>query len=151
MFIHQSGLQGLRSISYQRANRVVISTFVERWQPVTNIIHISFGEMTITLDDVPTLVIYWWWVILWRCPREYWMLDECFVSLLGVSPQEAADELGMVRGSSVRLKYLRSNFFNVTDSHQIDIFNALSELICYIWSVALSSVIRVERGFPSTT
>ena len=38
------------------------------------------------------------------------------VSLLSVSPQEADDELGMVRGSAVRLELLRSKFFNVTDS-----------------------------------
>jgi len=38
------------------------------------------------------------------------------VSLLGVSPLESDDELGMVRGSSVRLECLRSKFFNVTDS-----------------------------------
>ena len=37
------------------------------------------------------------------------------VSLLVVSPQEADDELGMVRGSSVRLEWLRSNFSNIMD------------------------------------
>ena len=29
---------------------------MKQWQPETNTFHMSFGEMTITLDDVPTLV-----------------------------------------------------------------------------------------------
>ena len=57
-YIQQSGLLGLTNISYRRANRFVIFTFVELWQPETNTFHMSFGEMTITLDDVFTLCGY---------------------------------------------------------------------------------------------
>ena len=55
-YINQSGLQVLKSISYHRANRIVISAFMKRWQSETNTFHMPFGEMTIILDDVPTLV-----------------------------------------------------------------------------------------------
>nr|XP_012570950.1 protein MAINTENANCE OF MERISTEMS-like [Cicer arietinum] len=34
----------------------LISTFVERWHRETNSFHLPFGEMTITLDDVATLL-----------------------------------------------------------------------------------------------
>ena len=34
----------------------MVSTFVERWQPETNTFHMLFGEMTITLDDVSTIL-----------------------------------------------------------------------------------------------
>lgn len=33
-----------------------MSAFVERWQPNTNTLHMSYGEMTITLDDVGTIL-----------------------------------------------------------------------------------------------
>ena len=55
-YIQQSRLQPLKDILYRNSNRVMISTFVKRWQPETNIFDMSFGEMTITLDDVPILV-----------------------------------------------------------------------------------------------
>jgi len=38
------------------------------------------------------------------------------VSLLGVSPQEADDELDIVWSNSVRLEWLQSDLFNVTNS-----------------------------------
>ena len=56
----------------------------------------SFGEMTITLDDVPILV----GISVMGCsvnmPQRTTDAMGMFVSLLGVSPQEADDELGMV-------------------------------------------------------
>ncbi|CAI8609831.1 unnamed protein product [Vicia faba] len=33
----------------------LLSAFVERWHPKTSSFHISFGEMTMTLDNVDTL------------------------------------------------------------------------------------------------
>ncbi|XP_021749469.1 protein MAIN-LIKE 1-like [Chenopodium quinoa] len=50
--IDQSGLSHLPSIMYQHLDWPLISAFVERWQPDTNIFHLSFGEMTIMLHDV---------------------------------------------------------------------------------------------------
>jgi len=112
-YIYQFRLQGLTSISYRRANWVIISALC---QPETNTFHMSFGEMTITLEYVPTLVGISVMDRSVNMPERItdarWML----VSLLSVSPQEADDELGMVWGSSVRLEWLRSKFFNVTDS-----------------------------------
>ena len=109
-----------------------------------NTFHMSFGKMTITLDDVPTLVGI---PVMGRSvnmPQRITDTQGMLVSLLGVSPQEAADKLGMVRGSPVRLESIRSKFSNVIDSASIDILSALPELISCIWSVALSSVTRVE-------
>lgn len=38
--------------SYRYIDYVAISTFVKQWHPETNIFHVPFGKMTITLDDV---------------------------------------------------------------------------------------------------
>lgn len=55
-YIKWSGLFPLVDNTYQTVNHVVITAFVERWYPETNMFHMSFGEMTITLDDVSTLL-----------------------------------------------------------------------------------------------
>ena len=89
---------------------------MERWQPETNAFHMPFGEMTITLDDVPALMGI---PVLDRSvskPRRLTDAKEMLVSLLGVSPRDAKDELGLMRGSSVRLKWLRSKFSHITDA-----------------------------------
>ena len=41
------------------------------------------------------------------------MQEECL--LLGMSPRDAHDELGMVRETSVRLEWLRSKFSDITN------------------------------------
>ncbi|KAG5516579.1 hypothetical protein RHGRI_037333 [Rhododendron griersonianum] len=51
-----SGLLPLVGITYKYSNYVLVSAFVERWHPETNNFHFRFGEMTITLDDVPYLI-----------------------------------------------------------------------------------------------
>jgi len=86
----------LTNISYRRANRFVIFTFVELWQPETNTFHMSFGEMTITLDDVSTLVGIPMMGHSVKIPQRITDTREMLVSLLGVSPQEVDDKLGMI-------------------------------------------------------
>ncbi|CAL5356458.1 protein MAIN-LIKE 1-like [Camellia sinensis] len=54
--VEQSGLSVLIDHTYRHGNRVTISTFVERWHPETNTFHMLDGEMTVTLDDVRTVV-----------------------------------------------------------------------------------------------
>jgi len=56
-----------------------------------------FGEMTITLDDIFTLVGI---AMMGRSvsrPRRLTDAKDVLVNLLGVSPQDAKDEFGLVR------------------------------------------------------
>ncbi|XP_028125315.1 protein MAIN-LIKE 2-like [Camellia sinensis] len=54
--VEQSGLSVLIDHTYRYGNRVAIFAFVERWHPKTNTFHMPDGEMTITLDDVRTIL-----------------------------------------------------------------------------------------------
>jgi len=81
-----------------------------------NTFHMPFGEMTITLDDVPTLVGI---LVLDRSvntPHRMTNVRGMFVSLLGVSSRDAHDKLGLVYETSVRLELLCFKFSDVTDA-----------------------------------
>ncbi|XP_028064222.1 protein MAIN-LIKE 1-like [Camellia sinensis] len=54
--IEQSGLSQLARCTYRFVNKLLVSCFVERWQPETNTFHMTVGEMTLTLDDVGTIL-----------------------------------------------------------------------------------------------
>ena len=75
----------------------------------------SFGDMTITLDDVATLIDI---PVVGRSVNTLPMEDATKLPMrtLGVTQRVADDELGLVQGTSVRLEWLRSNFSDVTDA-----------------------------------
>ncbi|XP_028111263.1 protein MAIN-LIKE 2-like [Camellia sinensis] len=54
--IEQSGLSQLARFTYRFVKKLLISNFVERWQPETNAFHTTIGEMTLTLDNVSTIL-----------------------------------------------------------------------------------------------
>ncbi|KAI5318897.1 hypothetical protein L3X38_038605 [Prunus dulcis] len=50
---HDSNVEAeVEDVATTHDSNIMVSTFFERWHPKTNTFHISFGEMTITLDDV---------------------------------------------------------------------------------------------------
>ncbi|XP_068504193.1 protein MAIN-LIKE 2-like [Phaseolus vulgaris] len=56
LLVQNSGLFSLCNISYEVGDKGLISAFVERWHRETNSFHLPVGEMTITLDDVSSLL-----------------------------------------------------------------------------------------------
>nr|XP_012570500.1 protein MAIN-LIKE 1-like [Cicer arietinum] len=54
--VKSSGLYTLLKCSYEMIDKGLISAFVERWHRDTNNFHLPIGEMTITLDDVSSLL-----------------------------------------------------------------------------------------------
>nr|XP_027192939.1 protein MAIN-LIKE 2-like [Cicer arietinum] len=55
-WIRESGLLPLSSAYLTMVDAGLVSAFIERWHRETSSFHLPFGEMTITLDDVATLL-----------------------------------------------------------------------------------------------
>ena len=95
----------------------MMSAFVEGWQHETNTFHMPFGKMTITLDDEGTILGIP--VIGKSVSVEQLSFERCKVLVehgLEVTSQQAHEELVVVRGSSVKLEWLRDLFGTVTDA-----------------------------------
>ncbi|XP_057428230.1 protein MAIN-LIKE 1-like [Lotus japonicus] len=54
--VEAAGLLLLLTCNFPSIDKTMLTTFVERWQPETSSFHMPFGEMTITLDDVSSLL-----------------------------------------------------------------------------------------------
>ena len=81
-----------------------MSAFVERWNKETNNFHLPIGEMSITLDDVASLLL----LPIASALFTYYSIDieqavELLVELLEVTKQEAIDEREQCRRAYVRL------------------------------------------------
>ncbi|CAL5398054.1 unnamed protein product [Camellia sinensis] len=115
--VQLSGLSSLVHYTYRFVNRIVISAFVERWQPETNTFHLTVGEMTMTLDDVGTILGT---PITGRSVSAATLTNQqahaLVVDALGVDDAEATEELSLARGQSVKLEWLRTKFSGCKDS-----------------------------------
>jgi len=107
-FVVVSGLSPLCDILYEYIDLGLVLGFVERWHPETNTFHLPIGEMTITLDDI-------WSLLHLSITRnfcstknlEYEDSVEILMTLLGVDRAMACEELNKSRGAQVRLSWLR--------------------------------------------
>ncbi|XP_028054198.1 protein MAIN-LIKE 1-like [Camellia sinensis] len=107
----------LARCTYRFVNKLLISNFVERWQPETNTFHMAVGEMALTLDDVGTILGL---LIVGKSVSVPDVTDHHGVILLvyglGITERAAYEEVSTAGGNSVRLEWLRSQFAGVTDS-----------------------------------
>ncbi|XP_028116492.1 protein MAIN-LIKE 1-like [Camellia sinensis] len=55
--VKMSGLVQLARCTFRFVNKIIVSSFVEGWQPETNTFHLTVGEMTITLDHIGTILV----------------------------------------------------------------------------------------------
>ncbi|KAK9088474.1 hypothetical protein Scep_027556 [Stephania cephalantha] len=113
--IQRSGLNTLIDCSYRKANKEVISAFVERWQPKTNTFHLPFGEMSISLEDVSMLLkipITGKVVAVENFARYTGESRSNAIKLvsklLGVSIEDVKDEVNISKGLTVRKCWLKS-------------------------------------------
>ncbi|KAL5150503.1 Protein MAIN-LIKE 1 [Glycine soja] len=103
-----SGLSPLIACSLNTGDRGLISTFVERWHKETSSFHLPVGEVTITLDDVASLLH----LSIVRVFHNFEQLHvddavDILVELLEVSAAEARAETIQCHDSYVRLSWLR--------------------------------------------
>ena len=54
-YLIATGLYQIARMDFPKVDPSLISAFVERWRSETNSFHMSWGEMTITLEDVACL------------------------------------------------------------------------------------------------
>ena len=115
--VHRSGLAPLTSCSPRVASKPMLSAFCERWQPETTTFHLPFGEMTITLDDVASIlhIPVTRSMISFSQPLRVDDANALLVELLGTIDVEASRETEQCRSPSVRLLWLRNHFSTITD------------------------------------
>ncbi|XP_028056076.1 protein MAIN-LIKE 2-like [Camellia sinensis] len=115
--IEQSRLSQLARCTCRFVNKLLISSFVERWQPETNTFHMTIGEMTLTLDDVSIILGL---PIVGKSVSVPDVTDHHGVTLLvyglGITERAAYEEVSTASGNLVRLEWLQSQFAGVTDS-----------------------------------
>ena len=97
-------LSSLITCSLETGDKGILSAFVERWNKETNNFHLPIGEMSITLDDVASLLL----LPIASSFFTYYSIDieqavELLVELLEVTKQEAIDEREQCRRAYVRL------------------------------------------------
>ncbi|KAB2619774.1 serine/threonine-protein phosphatase 7 long form-like protein [Pyrus ussuriensis x Pyrus communis] len=94
---------------------IVVSAFVECWQPEANTFHLPIGEMTITLDDVSNLLgVPLTGKAISLQAEDVMSNHELLVELLGVNDEEATEALSEFNEEYVTLSWLRKRFEGVS-------------------------------------
>ncbi|XP_028100919.1 protein MAINTENANCE OF MERISTEMS-like [Camellia sinensis] len=147
-----SGLAHLIRCTYRFVNKIVVSSFVERWQPETNTFHLTVGDMTITLDDVVTILGF---PIVGKSISVQKLSERGAIALvvntLEIDAQEVRHEMSSARGNLVRLEWLRAHFHNVTDNDSMERIACadLTTISSYTWGVAALAYLYRQKGYAS--
>ncbi|XP_012855525.1 PREDICTED: serine/threonine-protein phosphatase 7 long form homolog [Erythranthe guttata] len=116
--VERSGLMPLVRHSYKVIDSALVLTFIERWQPATCTFHLPFGEMTITLDDVSSLIgllVVGRPVFIQQINKTGPSSQAIVNRILGVV-LESTDKCWGQNQIALKLEWLRSTFIYVTDS-----------------------------------
>ncbi|XP_068492241.1 protein MAIN-LIKE 1-like [Phaseolus vulgaris] len=162
LLVQNFGLFSLCNISYEVGDKGLISAFVERWHRETNFFHLPVGEMTITLDDVSSLLHL---PILGQFPTfvplEYNEAATILAELLGVDETRGKAEMRQCRGVHVRLSWLRDIYeefalrrLGKKSATSISIlylllFNNLHMCHGYAWGAAILTYLYEQLGDAS--
>ena len=147
-FVVAFGLSLMCDILYEYTDLGLVLGFMERWHPETNNFHLPIGEMTITLDDV-------WSLLHLPITRQFWSTEnleyedsvEILMTLLGVDRTMACDELNQSRGAHVRLSWLRELYDSCCDNELWE-FDACAYLLhlvgCTIFANKSATYVRTH-------
>ncbi|XP_050896614.1 protein MAIN-LIKE 1-like [Lathyrus oleraceus] len=110
-WVSRSGLYSLQRTSLTKIDTNFVSVFVERWNLETSSFHMSFGEMSITLDDVSCLLHLPIRGVLWS-PQDVTeeVVVELVIDYLGVSQSEAQGHVRSCMSSYYKLELLYDLF-----------------------------------------
>ncbi|XP_058762941.1 protein MAIN-LIKE 2-like [Vicia villosa] len=116
--VSRLGLTCLQRTSLTKIDVNLVSAFVEMWHIETSSFHMPFGEVTITIDDVASLLhlpiggLFWY-------PREHIteeMVVELGIQYLGVERGEMARHVRDCRGAYYSLQWLYDRFVEHRDA-----------------------------------
>ncbi|XP_028109692.1 protein MAIN-LIKE 2-like [Camellia sinensis] len=154
--IEQSGLSQLARCTYRFVNKLLISSFVERWQPETNTFHMTVSEMTLTLDDVGTILGL---PIVGKSVSIPDVTDHHGVTLLvyglGITERAAHEEVSSAGGNSVNLEWLRRcTLFSDKSGGKVPVVYLgllmdLGSIHTYAWGAAALAFLYRQLGFTS--
>ncbi|XP_017423502.1 protein MAIN-LIKE 1-like [Vigna angularis] len=144
-----SSLMPLTEICYDYVDKGLLLRFIERWHFETSSFHLPIGEMSVTLDDVSTLLHLP--VMGQMCDLEELEFEEArttLVQLLGVDGGIAGAEMEDARGLKVRLSWLRDIYVQ-RDVHACDRYAcgvaALAHLYEYLGDASLASTKQMAK------
>jgi len=147
-FVVASGLSPLCDILYEYIDLGLVLGFMERWHPETNTFHLPIGEMTITLDDIWSLLhlsITGNFCSTKNLKYEYSV--EILMTFLGVDRAMACEELNQSRGAQVRLSWLRELYDSYCDNELWE-FDARAYLLhlvgCTIFANKSATYVRTH-------
>ncbi|WVY89472.1 hypothetical protein V8G54_034986 [Vigna mungo] len=144
-----SSLMPLTQICYDYVDKGLLLGFIERWHFETSNFHLPMGEMTITLDDVSTLLHLP--VLGQFCDLEELEFEEArttLVDLLGVDGGTTGAEMEDARGTKVRLSWLRDIYVQRCWSQDWD-YAARAYLLHLAWGVAALAHLYEQLGDAS--
>ncbi|CAL5377741.1 unnamed protein product [Camellia sinensis] len=131
-------------------------TFVERWQPETNSFHMPFGDMSMSLDDISTILrihVTGTSVSTNKLSRDE--AAKVLVKSLGVLEDDAVVELKGVQGELVRLEWSHEKFQSVSDAdsddfiHYLQLLKDLNLVHSYAWGAAALAFLYRQLGMAT--
>ena len=114
-----SGLSSLITYSLETGDKGLLSAFVKKWHKEISSFHLPIEELTITLDDVTSLLH----LPITSVFHTFDAIDveqvvDLLVELLEVSRQDAKDETKQCRGTYVHLVWLQDVYRSKCDARQ---------------------------------
>lgn len=115
--VHDFGLLSFTDYSHTMPDALLLTAFVERWHKKTSSFHLSFGEMTIALDDVSSLFHLPIDDRFFTAPGISQNLA-CMVVVwdLGVTEVVVLKEFDFNRGVHLRMSWLRDRYDELVEA-----------------------------------